>query len=422
MDEKFSLLRKYNLWDSNAFDLGYIRNEYTDKIADYVGNRLIKVLVGQRRSGKSYILRQVAMQLINSGVKPQNTLLVIREFTDFDFLKTYKDLDDLVKAYRRELQPSGKVYVFIDEVQMIEGWERVINSLSQNYAENYEVFISGSNSQMLSGELATLLSGRYVKFEIFPFSYSEYLGITQSEAGRNSYVDYMNSGGLPELFMLQKHELRRNYVSAIKDTVMLRDIIQRHSVRDAQLLEDIFVFLVNNASNLISIGNIVKYFAAQGRRTSYDAVSNYIGYIGDAFLVHRCDRYDIRGKDTLSGTAKFYINDLSYKNYLYPGFGNGFGYLLENLIYLELCRAGFDVYTGSIRGREVDFVARKEDRIVYVQSTYLLFDEATIEREFSSLESIDDHFEKVVVSLDELSLPSRRGVKHVQAWKLNEVL
>ena len=422
MDEKITLLRKYNLWDSSTFDFGYKRNEYTCKIADYVDNRLIKVLVGQRRSGKSYILRQIAKQLIDNGVKPQNTLFINRELTDFDFLTTYKELDELVKAYKKTVGLSGKLYLFIDEVQLIEGWEKIVNSYSQDYAESYELFISGSNSKMLSGELATLLSGRYVCFNVFPFSYSEYVGITNQEKERKSYLNYMNSGGLPELFMLPNVETKRNYVSAIKDTVLLRDIIQRHSVRDPKLLEDIFVFLVNNASNLISITNIANYFRSLGRKTSYDVVFNYIGYIEDTFLVHRCDRYDIKGKDTLSGNAKFYTNDLAYKNYIYPGFGYGFGFLVENLVYLELRRMGFDVYVGSIRNKEVDFVARKSDRIIYLQSAYMLSDEATTEREYSSLEAIGDNFEKYVVSTDEITMPLRGGIKHIQAWELTDYL
>lgn len=422
MDENITLLKKYNLWDSKTFDFGFKRSEYTDKLYDYIGNRLIKVLVGQRRTGKSYILRQVAKQLIDSGENPENILFINREFTDFDFLKTYKDLDELIKLYKKELQPQGKVYIFIDEVQLIEDWEKVVNSYSQDYSEEYELFITGSNSTMLSGELATLLSGRYISLEIFPFSYSEYLGITKQERGRKSYIAYMNSGGLPELFMLPKEELKRNYISAIKDTVLLRDIIQRNNIREPKLLEDIFVFLVNNASNLISISNIVKYFKGQGRKISYDAVSNYIGYIEDTFLVHRCERYDIKGKDVLSGNVKFYINDLAYKNYLFSGFGYGLGYLVENLVYLELRRAGFDVYVGVMRNKEVDFVAKKNDRIIYIQSSYMLLDKSTIEREYSALEAIDDNFEKVVVSLDDIPLPSKDGIKHIRAWEINSLV
>ncbi len=422
MDEKIASLQKYNLWNGNTLDGGYLRNEYTDKIAGATGNRLIKVLVGQRRSGKSYILRQVAKQLVDNGVKPENILFINREFADFEFLKTDKELHELIKAYRKNLNPTDKVYLFIDEIQLIEGWEKVVNSYSQDFAESYEVFISGSNSRMLSGELATLLSGRYVCFEIFPFSYSEYIGITQKESGRQSYMEYLNSGALPELFSLSNEELKRNYVSAVKDTVLLRNIIQRHSVRDPKLLEDIFVYLVNNASTLTSITNIVNYFKSQGRKTSYDAVLAYIGYIEDAFLAHRCNRYDIKGKDILSGTAKFYTNDLAYKNYLYSGYGYGLGYLLENLIYLELRQAGYQVYIGALRNKEVDFVATKADRIVYLQSTYMLVDETTIEREYSPLEAIDDNYEKIVVSMDDIALPLRRGIKHVQAWKLTEIL
>jgi Predicted ATPase (AAA+ superfamily) len=422
MDERITLLEKYNLWNSKIFDFGFKRSEYTDKLSDYVGNRLIKVLVGQRRTGKSYILRQVAQQLIDNGVNPQNTLFINREFADFDFLKTYKELDELIKSYKKALQPKGKVYIFIDEIQLIEEWEKVVNSYSQDYTEEYELFITGSNSKMLSGELATLLSGRYVSVEVFPFSYSEFCGITNREEGRESYIAYMNSGGLPELFMLPKEELKRNYISAIKDTVLLRDIIQRNNIREPKLLEDLFAYLVNNASNLISITNIIKYFKGQGRKIGYDGVSNYIGYIEDTFLIHRCERYDIKGKDILSGNSKFYINDLAYKNYLYSGFGYGFGHLVENLVYLELRRAGYEVYVGTLRNKEVDFVAKKNDRIIYLQSTYILIDEETIEREYSALETIGDNYEKVVVSLDDMTLPLKGGIKHIRAWEMGSIL
>lgn len=422
MNDKLSILKKFNFWGNKSLDLGFPRTQYTNKIADYTGNRLIKVLVGQRRTGKSYLLRQVANRLINSGVLPINTLFINKEFTDFEFLATYKDLDELIKMYKTEMKPEGKVHIFIDEVQNIEGWEKVINSYAQDYTENYEFFITGSNSTMISSELATLLSGRYVNFAIFPFSYNEFLGITKNTKSKSSYVEYMSTGGLPELFMLPKTETRRNYISAIKDTVLLRDIIQRQSIREPKLLEDIFVYLVNNASNLISVSNIFNYFKSLGRKTSYDIVSNYIGYIQDAFLVHRCERFDIRGKNTIGGNVKFYANDLSYKNYLYPGFGYGFGYMLENLVYLDFLRAGYEVYTGNIKNKEVDFVARKADKIIYVQCAYLLVEPETIAREYASLEAIDDNYEKYVVSLDDLVFPSNKGINHLQAWNFAEIL
>jgi len=422
MDERMSALWKFNFWGDTLPELGFLRSGYTAKIADYMGNRLIKVLVGQRRTGKSYVLRQVAKNLIDSGVPAVNTLFINKEFTEFDFLTNYKELDELIKLYKSELKPVGKVYIFIDEIQNIDGWEKVINSYSQDYTASYKLFISGSNSKMISTELASLLSGRYINFAIFPFSYTEFLGITKSEQSKESYLQYMSSGGLPELFLLPNAETRRNYVSAIKDTVLLRDIIQRQNIREPKLLEDIFVYLINNASNLISVSSVFNYFKSLGRKTSYDIISNYIGYIQDSFLIHRCERYDIRGKQTIAGNVKFYANDLAYKNYLYSGFGYGFGYMLENLLYLDLRRAGYEVYTGNIRNKELDFVAQKADKLIYIQCAYLLAEPETIEREYGALEVIDDNYEKYVVTLDDLVMPSNKGIKHVQAWNLAEIL
>jgi predicted AAA+ superfamily ATPase len=422
MNEYFRTLKKYNFWDGKPIHVGYIREEYKQKILSYTNNRLIKVLVGQRRTGKSYLLRQIALHLIETGVSPANILFINREFSDFDFLVQHEDLNKLIKLYLEEKSPTGKVYLFIDEIQSISGWEKVVNSYSQDYTIDCELFISGSNSEMLSTELATLLSGRYISVEIYPFSYTEYLGITEQSRGRQSYQAYITTGGLPELFSLLHDETRRNYVSSIRDTVFLRDIIQRHHIREPGLLEELFVFLINNASNLISFTGIVKYYKGMGRKISYDLISDYIHYIENAFLIHRCDRYNIKGKETIGGNSKYYANDLSYRNYLYSGFGYGFGYQVENSIYLELKRAGYAVYCGNIYNREVDFVAKRSDRLIYIQSCYLLSDEETVKREYASLESINDNYEKYVVSLDDMLLPSNKGIKHIQAWNLDGVI
>jgi predicted AAA+ superfamily ATPase len=419
MEEYFNALRKYNFWNGNVPETGFIRRKYTDKIKDYTGNRLVKVLVGQRRVGKSYLLRQIAKRLLDSGVLPENIFYVNKEYIELDFVKTYGDLGNLLVFYRKKLQPKGKIYLFIDEIQNIEGWERFVNSHSQDFAEECEIFISGSNSKMLSGELATLLSGRYVQFEIFPFSFEEFAGISGKDISKQTYIDYLNGGGLPELFALPNEETRRNYVSAVKDTVLLRDIVQRQSIKDAKLLEDIFVYLVNNASNLVSITNIVNYFKSKNRKTTYDTVANYVGFIEGTFLLHKAERYDVRGKNTISGNCKYYVNDLSFKNFLYPGFGYGIGYKLENAVYLELQRAGFEVYVGTIQGKEVDFVAIRGDRKIYVQVAYLLADEQTAEREYAPLEVISDNYEKMLLTMDDVRFPSRNGIIHNQIWNLD---
>lgn len=422
MDERIGVLRKYNPWNGNAIECGFKRTIYTDKVSCFLGSRVIKVLTGQRRVGKSYILRQIAMKLIDQGVDGNNILFINRELSAFEFLETWRDLDELVKLYRSELTPQGKVYVFIDEVQEIEGWERIVNSYSQDYTEEYELFITGSNSKMFSGELSTLLSGRYVEFTVYPFSYNEYIAVHGMPEGKPSYLHYMKDGGYPELSNFAGAETKRNYISGLKDTVLLKDIIRRYSIKDVRLLEDLFSYLVNNASNLLSIANITNFIKSKGRKTSYETVAAYIGYMEDVYLAHKAMRYNIKGKEVIAGSYKYYMNDLSFKNYLYSGFGYGIGYLLENMVYLELLRCGYNTFVGTVKDKEVDFVAQRDDRIIYVQATYLLVDEQTVEREYAPLEAIPDNYEKVVVSLDDIQLPSRYGIRHVLAWDLEAFL
>lgn len=422
MVEIISSIRKYNFWDNNPIDLGYARTIYTDKIGQYVGNKLVKVLVGQRRAGKSYILRQIASTLISNGVNRANIFYINKEYMELLTLRSVIELEQLYQAYRQELKPVGKVYLFIDEIQYIDEWELFVNSHSQDFAEPCELFISGSNSNLLSGELATLLSGRYVEFEIFPFGYMEYCGITKQEKGKESYTKFIQTGALPELFNLPNDEMKQNYISSIKDTVMLRDIVGRYNVKDVKLLDDLFVYLVNSASNLISITNIINFFASKKRKTNYETLSSYITYLENSFLIHRAERYNIKGKDTISGNSKYYLNDLSYRNYLYSGYGYGIGYLLENAVYLSLRRAGYQVYIGIIRDAEVDFVAIKGDKRVYLQVTYQLTEEKTIEREYRSLKLIDDNFDKYIVSMDDYKMPTNEGIEHVSAWDLDVLL
>jgi predicted AAA+ superfamily ATPase len=418
MKEYLEKLKPFNFWDGNVPQTGFIRKAYLQNIESFINNKLVKVIVGQRRSGKSYLLRQIAQKLMDNGVSANQLFYINKEYIVFDVIKNYQDLDTLVQSYRKELQPKGKIYLFIDEVQNIEGWEKLVNSYAQDFTTSYEIFISGSNSKMLAGELATLLSGRYVSFEIFPFSYLEYLGIHQAEANTTTFTSYLQSGGLPELFILPNEEAKRHYISSVKDTVLLRDIIQKNAIKEPKLLEDIFVYLINNASNLLSINNITNYLKSSGRKTTFDTVSNYIGFIEDTFLVHKAERYNIKGKETIAGNVKYYANDLAYKNYLYSGFGYGIGYLLENLVYLLLRRAGYEVFVGVLANKEVDFIAKKSADILYVQCAYTLHDEATMTREYTALEAISDNYPKIVVSMDSIHLPSRNGILHIQAWNL----
>lgn len=426
MNEKLETIRKYNPWEGKTLPGGMRRIFYTDKIEQYIGSRLVKVLVGQRRSGKSFILRQIMNSLMQKGVNGKNMLFISKEFIEYSFVEDFMTLEAIYQSYLEELKPEGKVYLFIDEVQNIKGWEKFVNSHSQDFTADVEIFISGSNSKMLSAELATLLSGRYVEFPIYPFRYEEYVMMTQESVGRQSYMKYLKDGGLPGMFELQSIESKMQYVSSVKDTIMLRDIIQRKqnesntaSVRDAKLLDDIFVYLVSNASNPISIQNIIKFFKGKQRKVAYETVSNYISYIVETFLTHPVMRYNIKGKSVSESSFKYYSNDLAFKNYLYPGIAYGIGYLLENAVYLELLKQGFSVYEGEGKDKEVDFVAIKGDRKIYVQCAYMIEDEDTKNREYASLLEIKDSYEKWIVTLDEVQHPILEGIRHIQAWELN---
>ena len=422
MDEKIKILSKYNIWGGETPDIGFPRKDYTEKLSKFSGNRLVKVLIGQRRVGKSYILRQMALKLVEQGINANNIFILNKEFEDFDFVKTHKDFDDLFQLYLSQIKPKGKIFLFIDEIQNIEGWENFVNSYSQDYMRGYELFITGSNSKMLSGELASLLSGRYIEMEIQPFSYDEFLSYFNKVIGRDSYSEYIHSSGLPELYRLNDDETRRYYIRSLKDTVMLRDIIGRNKVRDVTLLQDLFVYVINNASNLMSITSIVKYMKGQGRKISYDTAAIYLQYLEDASLIFHINRYNIKGKAVIGGTVKYYANDLAFRNYLFRGFGYGEGYLLENAVYLEMRRHGFDLYVGYADDKEVDFVGILGDRKVYVQVAYGIGEETTAKREYSSLETINDSYEKYIVTMDDFTLPINNGIRNIQAWNLNSIL
>jgi len=410
---------------------GIERPLYHQKIIDLLGSRVIKVITGMRRVGKSYIARQVAQSLIRDGVKGKNIFMLNKEFTELDSVQTYKDLDNLLKAYLDEIAPKGKVYLFLDEIQDVDEWEKTVNSYSQDYTGDFEIFLTGSNSKMLSGELSTKLSGRFVILETYSLSFGEYIDFHKEESlTRQSYLRYLGDGGMPALREFGSAESKRNYVSSLKDTILLKDIVARHNIRYPKLLESLFGYLINNASNIISINNIANYYKKNAQRegASYETIAQYVGYMEEAFLVHRCERYDMKGKAVLSGPCKFYINDLCFHNYLYKGFGFGLGYSLENSIFLDLKRAGFNVYVGKLMNKEVDFVAIKDERKVYIQVAYTLHSEdpdmqkKIIQREYSPLEGIRDNWEKLVISLDESPMEPKDGIKNIQAWNLCGIL
>lgn len=418
MDDIFNNIKRYNYWNNNSISSGFEREFYLSKIREFTGNKLIKVMIGQRRVGKSYIMRQVIQSLVNQKVNPDNILYLNKEWVELDEIADYKDLKELIKKYERELKPKGKIYIFLDEIQEIEGWEKTVNSFSQDHTKEYELFITGSNSGLFSGELATRLTGRYISFEILPFTFVEYISVKKLKKNKESFLKYMQTGGLPEFFNLKSEETKLHYISSLKDSILLKDIVLRYNIKDVFLLERIFRYLSQNIGNITSIGNIITVMSMQNLKTNYETIANYIDHLKSSLLIHELERMELKAKEVLKGNKKYYLNDLSFRNLLFPTFEFGLGQLLENAIFLHYKSLGYKIYAGSGRQFEIDFVLQKKDEQKYVQVAYLLSDNNVIEREFGNLKRIKDNFEKIVITLDDIPLGNKEGIKHFCAWNL----
>jgi predicted AAA+ superfamily ATPase len=417
MTEQMEILKKYNYWSDEEIETGYFREGYLHNISRYLENKLVKVILGQRRAGKSYLLRMIIRHLLeNQKVPRQNILYINKDIAALDFIGSSPQLIETVDRYREALKPKGKVYIFLDEVQEIKEWEKAVNSYSQDYKYDYELFITGSNANLLSMELSTYLSGRYISFEVFPFSYGEYTGFNGMDRNRDSFIQYLKNGGIPESCHLQEPEIKKNYLMNLKDSIVLKDIVRRHNVRDVYLLEKLINFLIDSIGALFSINSVVNFLRSSGYKVNPETVGNYIKYLKESYLIHEADRYDIKGKRILSGEKKYYLNDLGFKYILSSSFDFGVGKYLENAVYLDLRRKGFKVYTGKIRDKEIDFIAENGNIKKYIQVCYLLADERVINREFGNLEQIPDHYEKMVISMDDIDLGNRGGIMHRKAW------
>lgn len=419
MKKTLDFLSVINYWNAAPnYDTGYERLSYLNDLKVKLGNKLIKVIVGQRRTGKSYIIRQFIKLLVHQkGINPKNIFYLNKELFEFESIKAASDLATLISLYEETYKPDGKVYIFIDEVQNILDWEKIIVSLAQNPVKEYEVFITGSNSRLLSGELASMLSGRYLLTEVLPFTYYEYLDYFSKENTKDNFINYAATSGLPEIFHLTTIDVQRHYFQSLKDTILLKDIMHRHKIRDYVLLGDLFLFLVHNVGNMTSVPSIIKYFKSKNSKADYATISNYISYMEEAYIMHQAPRYSLKNKELLTGERKYFINDLGFRNYLYPHLTKDIGAILENLVYMHLRKDGYDIKLGYGNNYEIDFYATLNDSAQYIQVSYILASEKTIQREFGALEKVKDHFPKYVLSMDDFILSSQSGIKHEKIWE-----
>lgn len=392
-----------------------IRQTYLDKIIPLVDKKLIKVLTGVRRCGKTVLLSQIQDYLLERGVSKENIINISfesmknKKFKDTDVL-----YDHLISACENA---RGKVYIFLDEIQLVNKWEEVVSSLLVDV--DCDIFITGSNSKLLSGELATLIAGRYIQIHVHPFTLSEAKAIQKQNGKYISdealFSDYLRYGGLPMRFSLDEISLEP-YLSDIYDAIVIKDIIQRNNIKDTGLLNIILVFLMDNIANPFSARSIVATLKAEGISTTVETVISYINYIKNAMVIYSAQRYDIKGKKLLTTNEKYYTVDLGLRNCVKASGDIDYNKLYENIVYLELLYRGYDVKVGKTDDYEIDFVAYKGSDILYVQVCYLLGTPETVAREFGNLERINDNYPKYVISGD---LPdfSRNGIKHYNIIK-----
>ena len=387
-----------------------LRKTYLDQIIPLIDKNLIKVLTGVRRSGKTVLLQQIQDYLLQHGRQKNNVVYISFESKANAHLKSSDALYSyLLDAGRKA---NGKTYIFLDEIQAVPAWEEVVSSLLVDL--DCDIYITGSNSKLLSGELATLIAGRYIQIHVYPFTLSEAKEITKQNGTFVSddalFSDYLRYGGLPLRFSLEEISVEP-YLSDTYDAIVVKDILQRNKLNDSALLNLLLSFLMDNIANPFSARSIVSALAANGIRTSVDTVLAYIGYIKNAMIMNSVQRYDIKGKKLLAAGEKYYAVDLGLRNVIKSSPEIDFNKLYENLVYLELLSRGYDIKVGKTDNYEIDFIAYKGKERIYVQVCYLLASPETVEREFGNLERINDNYPKYVISGD---IPdfSRNGIRH----------
>ena len=395
------------------------REIYLNKIREFYSTDLIKVITGIRRCGKSVLLKQIIEEIMEDGIDEDHIIYINFEDVEYDFIKDYLKLNEYVKE---KIKDQQKYYLFFDEVQMVDAWEKAINSFKATL--NVSIFVTGSNSKLLSGELATLLSGRYVSFKLAPFSFKEVITLKQLTDRRDiedAFDDYLLWGGLPQRFEMKSLEGTKTYLSDVFDAIVLKDIVSRHNIKNVSLFHRTMEFLVTNPSQSFSPKNMLDQFQKEKIPVSTRTIYQCLDYAEEALLMEKVSGFDIRGKKILTRKDKYYLTDLGLGQILNVNKKTQFGFYLENIVYNELIVRGYEVSVGNNNGKEIDFIATKYNQKEYYQVCYDLSSKITEEREFGAYTNIVDNYPKYVLSMDTLDY-SQNGIihKNVINWLLED--
>lgn len=388
------------------------REKYLKRIRPFYEQDLIKVINGIRRCGKSVILNQIMDELRQSGVKDEQIIYINFEFTDYIDINDAKKFNDFIE---KKLINKNKYYVFFDEIQNVDRWEKVVNSLKAKYNENISIFITGSNSDLLSGELATHIAGRYVSFKIYPFTFDEVCELKDIKDKdkyelERTFDDYIIWGGMPQRFLMNDELQIKTYLSDVYNSIVVKDIIERFKIKDLDLFNKILTFIMTTPSQTFSADSLTKYLLNENIDVSKMTVYNYLEYMCRALLINKADRFDVRGKRILNGKYKYYLTDLGLGQIINNERKRQMGAYLENIVFNELISRGYDVKVGSLDSGEIDFIATRFEEKEYYQVTFHLSDDI-IEREFGVYKNIQDNYPKYVISCDTFDF-SQNGIIH----------
>ncbi len=386
------------------------RELYMNKLLAYKDTEFIKVITGIRRCGKSSLLK-LLMEKIQEDNKKANVIYMNFESFAFDDILNYKDMYQTIKE---KINIKEKNYILLDEVQRVEEWEKCVNALMVDF--NSDIYITGSNAYLLSSELSTFLSGRYIEIKMLPLSFKEFLAFSQFEVGTSleeKFNHYIKFGGMPGIITLKNDEnLYENAIKGIYNTVFMKDVMERNKLVDATILEKILKFLMSNIGSLISSKKIADFLTSQGTKITHNTVLNYLDMLENAYIVYKAPRYDIKGKELLKTLEKYYIIDTGIRNIMLGFRNSDLGHVIENIVYFELLRRGYEITVGKTDALEVDFVATNAKDKKYYQVTYTLLDETVKAREILPLKNINDNYEKTIITMDKLySDTTEDGIK-----------
>ena len=384
-----------------------MREDYLNQIKPLIGKHIIKVFVGVRRCGKSTLLKLLINHLKNNEINESNIILIdFDSVTGLEF-KNIHQINEYLQDVTENLE--GKIYLFFDEIQRIPEWERIVNAYFSE--EKYDIYVTGSNSKLLSGEFATFLTGRYVEIKVYPFSFKEYLNYYENsdKTIKELFNQYLENGGMPSSFQLEN---KMQYLGDLTNSIINKDIFQRFTIKNTDLLNNLFYFLVSNVGNLFSANSIHKYLKEKKIKVSINTIYNYLNYLQEACLIYQVKRYDILGKSLLNHKEKYFVVDHGIKEALFNRNMADISQILENIVYFELLKRGYSVNIGVFGKNEIDFVAVRDKSVNYIQVTYLLSSKKTIKREFGNLLKITDNHPKYVISMDEVDM-SHEGIKHL---------